>query len=48
MKTYYVHSGEWPLKGIIKDVCVSIKRYWLGNFFDSKTQDMIDLLMGHI
>lgn len=48
MKADYVHTGKWPLSGMLRDGYTAIKRYWIGNFHDSKTQDFMDVLSGKL
>lgn len=48
MKADYVQSGGWPISGMLKDGWTAVRRYWLGNFSDPHTQDIIDVMAGKL
>ena len=48
MKTDFTLSGKRTLKGMVMDGVYSIKRYFLGNFYDAEKQDMIDISVGKL
>ena len=48
MKTDFTLLGKRTLKGNVMDLFYGIKRWFLGNFYDSYTQDMIDVSVGKL
>ena len=47
-KTDFTATGKRTSKGAIDDGKSSIKRYFLGNFYDSREQDFIDFSLGKL
>ena len=47
-KTDFTATGKRTKKGALDDGKSSIKRYFLGNFYDSREQDFIDFSLGKI
>lgn len=48
MKTDFTATGKRTTKGALNDGYFGVKRYFLGNFFDSRDQDLIDFSLGKI
>jgi hypothetical protein len=48
MKTDFTATGKRTMKGAINDGYFGVKRYFLGNFYDSRDQDYIDFCLGKI
>lgn len=48
MKTDFTATGKRTLKGSLKDGYNGVKRFFLGNFYDSKQQDFIDFSLNKI
>lgn len=48
MKTDFTATGKRTMKGAINDGYFGVKRYFLGNFYDSRDQDFIDFALGKI
>jgi hypothetical protein len=48
MKTDFTATGKRTTKGAINDGYFGVKRYFLGNFYDSREQDFIDFSLGKI
>lgn len=48
MKTDFTLLGKRTLKGAFMDLVYGVKRYFLGNFYDWRTQDMIDISTGKL
>lgn len=48
MKTDFTATGKRTTKGALNDGYFGVKRYFLGNFYDSRDQDMIDFSLGKI
>lgn len=48
MKTDFTATGKRTMKGAIDDGYYGVKRYFLGNFYDSRDQDFIDFSLGKI
>lgn len=48
MKTDFTATGKRTTKGAINDAYFGVKRYFLGNFYDSRDQDFIDFSLGKI
>lgn len=48
MKTDFTKTGRRTISGALKDAKVGVQRYFLGNFYDSRTQDFIHLSLGQI
>lgn len=48
MKTDFTATGKRTTKGAINDGYFGVKRYFLGNFFDSRDQDFIDFSLGKL
>jgi phosphatidylinositol 4-phosphatase len=47
-KTDFTATGKRTSKGALNDGHASIKRYFLGNFYDSREQDIIDFSLGKL
>ncbi|KAK4261670.1 hypothetical protein QN277_004633 [Acacia crassicarpa] len=47
LKGDFVRYGRRTMRGILKDGCSALQRYYLNNFCDGTKQDAIDLLQGH-
>ena len=47
-KTDFTATGKRTSKGAMQDGHSSVKRYFLGNFYDSREQDIIDFSLGKI
>ncbi|KAL7192856.1 hypothetical protein ACSBR2_024631 [Camellia fascicularis] len=47
LKGDFVRCGQRTVRGILKDGCNALVRYYLNNFVDGTKQDAIDLLQGH-
>ena len=47
-KTDFTATGKRTSKGAMDDGKSSIKRYFLGNFYDSREQDFIDFSLGKL
>lgn len=48
MKTDFTLLGKRTVKGSVMDLVYGVKRWFLGNFYDSYTQDMIDVSVGRL
>ena len=48
MKTDFTATGKRTFKGSVNDAYFGVKRYFLGNFYDSREQDYIDFHLGKI
>lgn len=48
MKTDFTATGKRTMKGALDDGYFGVKRYFLGNFYDSRDQDFIDFSLGKI
>ena len=48
MKTDFTATGKRTTKGSLKDGYNGAKRWFLGNFYDSRDQDFIDFSLGKI
>lgn len=48
MKTDFTLLGKRTVKGTVMDLVYGVKRWFLGNFYDSYTQDMIDVSVGKL
>ncbi len=48
MKTDFTLFGKRTLKGSVMDLFYGVKRYFLGNFYDSERQDIIDVSVGRL
>jgi hypothetical protein len=48
MKTDFTLTGRRTVKGAIMDLVYGVKRYFLGNFYDWHTQDIIDVSIGRL
>lgn len=48
LKTDFTATGKRTFKGSLKDGQSSVKRFFLGNFYDNKKQDFIDFSLGQI
>lgn len=48
MKTDFTATGKRTFKGSLKDGYNGVKRFFLGNFYDSKQQDFIDFSLNKI
>lgn len=48
MKTDFTLMGKRTVKGAIMDIVYGVKRYFLGNFYDWRTQDIIDISTGKL
>lgn len=48
MKTDFTLMGKRTVKGALMDIVYGVKRYFLGNFYDWRTQDMIDISTGKL
>lgn len=48
MKTDFTATGKRTSKGAINDGYFGVKRYFLGNFYDARDQDLIDFSLGKI
>ena len=48
MKTDFTLLGKRTVKGSVMDLVYGIKRWFLGNFYDSYTQDIIDVSVGRL
>jgi len=48
MKTDFTATGKRTKKGAFNDGYFGVKRYFLGNFYDSRHQDFIDFSLGKI
>lgn len=48
MKTDFTATGKRTTKGAMNDGYYGVKRFFLGNFYDSRHQDFIDFSLGKI
>jgi phosphatidylinositol 4-phosphatase len=48
MKTDFTATGKRTTRGAVNDGYFGVKRYFLGNFYDSRDQDYIDFSLGKI
>jgi hypothetical protein len=48
MKTDFTATGKRTMKGAVDDGYFGVKRYFLGNFYDSRDQDFIDFSLAKI
>jgi len=48
MKTDFTATGQRTVKGSLDDGYFGVKRWFLGNFYDSRDQDFIDFSLGKI
>lgn len=48
LKTDFTRLGKRTVKGSLNDGVNSVKRYFLGNFYDNVTQDKLDLSLGKL
>jgi hypothetical protein len=48
MKTDFTLLGKRTKKGNMMDLYYGVKRYFLGNFYDSRNQDFVDLSVGKL
>ncbi|MCB0370455.1 MAG: hypothetical protein KDD45_13775 [Bdellovibrionales bacterium] len=47
-KTDFTATGKRTWRGALSDGHSSVSRYFLGNFYDSRDQDIIDFSLGKI